>query len=69
MSPVGSDRAGWIAMGTAVGALWIVIMAFLHVPGLRPSEDVLLCDSLGGYWSSEQAACQRSDSLLAGMAS
>jgi len=66
---MGSDQAGWAVMGLALAVVWGAIMIFLHVPGLRPSDDVLLCDSHGGYWSSDDNACHRSDSPAAGMAS
>ncbi|MEM7060113.1 MAG: hypothetical protein AAF557_21230 [Pseudomonadota bacterium] len=66
---MGSDQAGWVVMGLAIAVVWCSIMVLLHVPGVRPSDEVLHCDSLGGYWSSDENVCHRSDSPAAGMAS
>ncbi|MEL7154079.1 MAG: hypothetical protein AAFN51_09895 [Pseudomonadota bacterium] len=46
-----------------------LILALVHVPGFGPSEDVLACDREGGYWSSAEAVCMKTDSPLAGLAS
>ena len=66
---MGSDRAGWTVMGMALTLICIAILALVHVPGARPTQEVLHCDSLGGYWSSDDNTCRRSDSPAAGMAS
>ena len=66
---MGSDQAGWAAMGLAIAVVWGAIMAFLHVPGLRPADEVLRCDGMGGYWSRADQLCHLTDNPAAGMAS
>ena len=56
-------------MGVSIALLCCLILALVHVPGLKPSHDVLACDSEGGYWSSDEGTCVKSDSPAAGMAS
>ncbi|MEM6621096.1 MAG: hypothetical protein AAF674_02625 [Pseudomonadota bacterium] len=57
------------AMTASIVTVCSIILALIWVPGLRPSDDVLACDRMGGYWSNLDEACIRSDSPLAGLAS
>ena len=66
---MGSDHAGWAVMGLALAVVWGAIMVFLHVPGVRPNDDVLHCDQQGGYWSRDENLCHLSDNPAAGLAS
>ena len=65
---MGSDQAGWIVMGLSLAVVWTAIMILLHVPGIRPSDDVLHCDQKGGYWSNADGTCHLTDSPAAGLA-
>ncbi len=58
----------WVMLAsvTAMGAL---ALALLYVPGFAPAEEVLACDRAGGYWSSDERICHRSDSPRAGTSS
>ena len=58
----------WIMAGSIV-IMCCLILALVHLPGFGPSEDVLSCDRQGGYWSSAEAICIKSDSPAAGLAS
>lgn len=56
-------------MVISIAALCCAILALVYVPDFQVSEDVLMCDREGGYWSSAEAACLKTDSPLAGLAS
>ncbi|MGD1923865.1 MAG: hypothetical protein ACFB03_06690 [Paracoccaceae bacterium] len=56
-------------MAFSIAVVCCLILALVHVPRFQPSEDVLSCDREGGYWSSAEAACMKTDSPLAGLAS
>ncbi|MEM7212300.1 MAG: hypothetical protein AAF479_10480 [Pseudomonadota bacterium] len=63
-----SAATGWV-MAFSIAVVCCLILALVHVPRFQPSEDVLSCDRDGGYWSSAEAACKKTDSPLAGLAS
>jgi hypothetical protein len=60
--------AHWIMAGS-IAVMCFLILALVHVPGFGPGEDALACDREGGYWSSAEATCMKTDSPLAGLAS
>jgi hypothetical protein len=60
--------AHWIMAGS-IAVMCFLILALVHVPGFGPSKQVLNCDRQGGYWSSTEATCKKTDSPLAGLAS
>ena len=66
---MGADSSGWAVMVVSIAVLCCLILALVHVPGFRPGQHVLACDGEGGYWSSDEGTCVKSDSPAAGMAS
>ena len=66
---VSTSDQGWTVMGLSIAVICGLLLALVYVPGFRPSDDALACDGEGGYWSSEEAVCHKSDSPAAGMAS
>jgi hypothetical protein len=60
---------GWTVMILSIAVMCCLILALVHVPGLRPTEQVLLCDGEGGHWSSATQVCMKSESPVAGLAS
>ena len=65
---MGALVAFW-TMTASIVVMCALILALVHVPGFRPSEDVLACDREGGYWSSTESVCMKTDSPLASLAS
>ena len=59
---------GLAVMAVSIAMLCCLILALVYVPGFGPSEEVLRCDDEGGYWSSADGACHKSDSPAAGLA-
>ena len=60
---------GFWTMTASIVVMCVLILALVHVPGFGPSTDVLACDREGGYWSSAEAICKKTDSPAAGLAS
>lgn len=58
---------GW-TMAIAIAIVCGLILALVHVPDFRPSDDVLACDGTGGVWSKHDGTCHKTNSPLAGLA-
>ncbi|MEL7467087.1 MAG: hypothetical protein AAFN27_01450 [Pseudomonadota bacterium] len=56
-------------MALSIVLICSVILVLVYVPGAQPSAEALNCDSQGGYWSSAEGTCNKTDSPAAGLAS
>lgn len=62
------SELGLAVMAASIAVVCGLILALIHLPGFGPSADALRCDGEGGYWSSAEGACHKSDSPAAGLA-
>jgi len=57
---------GWVMLAS-MGLMSALVLGLLVVPGAGPGPEALTCDRKGGYWSSADGQCHKTDSPLAGM--